>query len=103
MVGNDNGYSCECRGIWVMLAWRLMLSMIDSLLNNVPILNMFAMVTYPAVINDSISYYISCKYQSDLGSELHACFFVRILCYFDAVQTEYGTFTSDPFTMKDAD
>ena len=73
-------------------------TMIDLLLEAVPILNMQAYVTYPAVTDYSTSYYISGKYRSDLRPELHACFF---LCYFDAVQTENGTFSSDSFMMGD--
>jgi hypothetical protein len=83
---------------FVSIVWRLILSMIDLLLEAVPILNLQAYVTYPAVTDYSTSYCISGKYRSDLRPELYACFF---LCYFDAVQTENGTFSSDSFMMGD--
>ena len=55
---------------FVSIVWRLILIMIDSLSEGVPILNDSASVKYPAAppsTGDSgISYYISCKYQSDL-------------------------------------
>jgi hypothetical protein len=60
-----NGFYGECRGIWV---WRPMLSMIDLLVEGVPILDYQYWINYPdAPATNTYSYNISRKYQSDLS------------------------------------
>ena len=72
--------------------WRLILSMIDTLEENWPILDTTVSVKYPSAPGN---YQIVCKYQSDLSRILHL-----LVCYFEAVDVEeYGVFYSGLFTL----
>jgi hypothetical protein len=93
---------CACRSIWVMLCLEadialipwLILSMIDQLAYNVPIMDGTTVrptfwFNYPKTVKPGQFYYILCECQNDLSLET-PCLFCLML--FDAVRTSTSLF-----------